>query len=219
MKANGKDAFPDFSAFTSPLIGLQVSRVWQGYGSAIFLEFGNVQPRRRRDGSPRGSRGEWKLMIEWSWRIEGKRRIRCGSWSDGARWPRAFARMQGARVTSVSLFGRLPEISLSLSNRLHLLSMMTAEGDPVWALTPRSLQQRDLAQLFAHQGGNCFPMRVSRMRAWPPSSRDASTTIRKGSRFLGSFMKLPNARRPPRRAAAVCLRVSKEPVTARSSAS
>jgi len=73
-------------------------------------------------------------MIQWSWRIEGKRRIWCGSWSDETRWSRAFVRMQGARVESVSLFGRLPEISLGLSNGLHVLSMMTAEGDPEWAL-------------------------------------------------------------------------------------
>ena len=38
-------------------------------------------------------------------------------------------------VASVSLFGRLPEICLSLSNGLHVLSMMTAEGDPGWELT------------------------------------------------------------------------------------
>jgi hypothetical protein len=80
-------------------------------------------------------------MIEWSWRIEGKRRIWCGSWSDGARWPRAFKRIEGARVVSVSLCGRLPEIELTLSNGLHVLSMMTAEGDPAWALT-RNDEQR-----------------------------------------------------------------------------
>jgi hypothetical protein len=125
----------EFASFSAPLIGLPISRVWQGYGLAIFLEFGRVQPRRRLDGSPGNPRGDWTLMIEWSWRIEGKRRIWCGSWSNGARWPRAFRLIEGTTVVSLSLYGRLPEIELTLSNGLRILSMMTAEGNPAWSLT------------------------------------------------------------------------------------
>jgi hypothetical protein len=127
----------DFSTFVAPLIGLPVSRIWQGYGSAIFLEFGRLHSTRKRGGQPGSPRGDWTLMIEWSWRIEGKRRIWCGSWSDGARWPRAFSRLQNQNVTTITLFGRLPEIDVALSNGLHVVSMMTAEGDPAWALTKR----------------------------------------------------------------------------------
>lgn len=129
---------PDFDVFTASLIELPVSRIWQGYGSAIFLEFGRLHSTRMRDGQPGSPRGEWSLMIEWSWRIEGKRRIWCGSWSDGERWPRAFARLQNASVASVALVGRLHEIDLGLTNGLHLVSMMTAEGDPAWALIKRA---------------------------------------------------------------------------------
>jgi hypothetical protein len=128
---------PEFSSFTAPLIGLPVSQIWQGYGSAIFLEFGDLHSTRKRDGQPGSPRGEWSLMIEWSWRIEGKRRIWCGSWSDGERWPRAFARLQNVSVTTVKLTGRLPEIDIGLANGLHVLSMMTAEGNPAWALIKR----------------------------------------------------------------------------------
>jgi len=128
---------PNFETFIAPLIGLPVSRVWQGYGSAIFLEFGTLHSTRTRDGQPGSPRGDWTLFVEWSWRIEGKRRIWCGSWSDGERWPRAFARLQGQTVTSLRLLGRLPEINLGLSNGLHLLSLMTIESDPGWALIAR----------------------------------------------------------------------------------
>lgn len=131
---------PNFGDFSSPILGLAVSLVWQGYGSAIFLEFGTLtpNPRQRRDGGgPLHPIGEWTLGIEWSWRIEGKRRIWCGSWSEKDRWPRFLQRLQGAKVKSISIFGRLPEISVSFSNGLHLLSMMTAEGDPSWWLTRR----------------------------------------------------------------------------------
>jgi hypothetical protein len=127
----------NFLEFTHALVGMQVSRIWQGYGSAIFIEFGKLQPRRKRDGQPGSPRGEWTLFIQWSWRIEGKRRIWCGSWSDGERWPRAFERLQGAKVASVALQGRLPEIILGFDKGLHLVSMMTAEGDPSWRLSNR----------------------------------------------------------------------------------
>lgn len=128
---------PDFEMFASPLIGLPVSRIWQGYGSAIFVEFGKLQSTKTRDGRPGSPRGEWTLFIEWSWRIEGKRRIWCGSWSDGERWPRVFARLQGQPVSSIELVGRLPEVYLQFANGLYLASMMTAESDPVWSLSHR----------------------------------------------------------------------------------
>jgi hypothetical protein len=138
MNLAAGDAEPDFNSFVSTLIGLPVSHIWRGYGSAIFLEFGALsRGRTRRDGSAGNPRGEWTLMIEWSWRVEGKRRIWCGSSSEKERWPRAFAYLMGANVKSVSLCGRLPEISLDLSNGLHVLSMMTAEGDPEWGLIHR----------------------------------------------------------------------------------
>lgn len=152
MKASDEKSVPDFAEFSSPLLGLTVSHIWQGYGSAIFLEIGALRPnlRLRRDGSQRNPLGEWTLGIEWSWRIEGKRRIWCGSWSDKERWPRALSRLQGTRVESVSIFGRLPEISMSFSNGLHLLSMMTAEGDPEWWLTKREV--RTSASIYVRGG-------------------------------------------------------------------
>jgi hypothetical protein len=126
-----------FDAFVSPLIGLPVAHVWQGHGSAIFLEFGTLTPRVRRDGSPGHPEGEMGLMVEWSWRIEGWRSILCGSWSDEERWPRAFACLTKATVAGATTFGRLPEIDLALSTGVHVVSLMTATGDPVWTLFDR----------------------------------------------------------------------------------
>ena len=129
----------DFKVFTGSMLGLPVSHVWRGYGSAMFIEFGSLTPsrRQRRDGSIGNPSGEFTLIIEWSWRIEGKRRIWCGSWSDADRWPRAFLRLQDARVTAVSVTGRLPEIDIALSNGLHVVSFTTIEGDPEWGLIRR----------------------------------------------------------------------------------
>ena len=127
-----------FEAFVAPLIGLPVAHAWRGGGSNIFLEFGALTPRVRLDGSlstlPEGEMG---LMVEWSWRIEGRRSILCGSWSDEERWPRALACLTKATVAGASTFGRLPEIDIELSTGVHVLSLMTAEGDPRWALFDR----------------------------------------------------------------------------------
>jgi hypothetical protein len=77
------------------------------------------------------------LMIQWSWRIEGRRSILCGSWSDEEKWPKAFGLVRNTTVTSATLFGRLPEIELCLSNGVHVLSFMMAEGNPQWVLFDR----------------------------------------------------------------------------------
>ncbi len=140
MAASGLVA-PDFTTYSSSLIGLPISRIWQGYGSAVFLEFGSIQPRQRRDGSPGNPRGEWTLMLERGWRVEGKRRIWCGSWSDGERWPRVFTRLEKASVVTASLFGRLPEINVGLANGLSVLSMTTQESDPDWTLFKRQASE------------------------------------------------------------------------------
>jgi len=129
----------EFSAFSASLIGLPVSHIWRGYGSALFLEFGELRPSAviRRDGSTGNPTGEMSLMIEWSWRIEGRRSILCGSWSDEQKWPRVFELVCKGRVAGAVLFGRLPEIELSLTNDLRVLSFMTAAGGPDWTLFDR----------------------------------------------------------------------------------
>ena len=72
------------------------------------------------------------LMLEWSWRIEDRTSIRCGSWSEEALWPDVFALLLGSQVRDVRTFGRLPEIEVGLSNGMHILFFMTAEGLPAW---------------------------------------------------------------------------------------
>ena len=40
-----------YAALTARLVGLPVPHVWQGHGSALSLEFGDLRPRVRLDGS------------------------------------------------------------------------------------------------------------------------------------------------------------------------
>ena len=125
----------DFAEFVKPAIGLPVSFLWRGYGSAIFLELGELSARVRRNGTKGNHpRGEWTIMIEWSWRLEGKRRIWCGSWSDEEKWMPLLERLIGSSVANFELIGRLPELLVDFSNGLHLMSLMTAEGQHEWGL-------------------------------------------------------------------------------------
>jgi hypothetical protein len=139
--------------FRAALIGLPLSHVWRGHGSALFLEFGYLTPTIRRNGTPGASRGQMSAMIEWSWRIEDAHSIICGSWSNEDLWDSSFQRIKGQAVLDVAVFGRLPELDIHLSNDLHVLSFMTAEGDPPWALFDR---RADKATLHVRAGQLCL---------------------------------------------------------------
>ena len=88
----------------------------------------------KRDGSVGNSRGDYTIMIEWSWRIESEYAILYGSWSDEEDWQKAFKSLIGCKIQDVSLFGRLPEVSISLTGGFYITSFMTAEGQPAWTI-------------------------------------------------------------------------------------
>jgi hypothetical protein len=126
-----------FASFAASLVGLPISHVWRGYGSAIFIELGELFPRSNRDGSAGHPEGEVSLGIEWSWRIEDHAAIRCGSWSDEALWEPALDTLRGARVAQCELFGALPEIALTTDTGVRFLSFSTTDGQPQWHFVDR----------------------------------------------------------------------------------
>ena len=72
----------DFSAETKPLIGSRIGHAWKGYGSAIFLELGNLTPpKSERLSHPSG---DWCIAIEWDWRVELESRVWVGSSNRGS---------------------------------------------------------------------------------------------------------------------------------------
>ena len=116
---------------------MSVAHTWRGYGSAIFLEFGSLRPRTRRDGSPAQPEGTFGAMIEWSWRIESERAVVCGSWSDDAVLEAGLSALRGTAVTMIETFEKLPKLAIGLSNGCRVLSFMTSAGDPQWTLFDR----------------------------------------------------------------------------------
>jgi hypothetical protein len=131
------EAATSFEMLAAGLSGQIVSHVWRGYGSAIFIEFGKLTPRSRRDGSPGHPEGEVSLGVEWSWRIEDDAGILCGSWSDEGIWEPSLGRLRGARVEGLALFGELPEIELVTEGGVRFLSFSTTDGQPRWHVVDR----------------------------------------------------------------------------------
>ena len=118
----------NFLAVISSLQTMSLSHFWNGYGSAIFLEFGQLTEKIEKDGTLGNPQGEITVGIEWSWRVEDKTSIICGSWSDDELWPPTFDRLIGEKLRQLSLYGRLPEIELTFDNGLRLLSFATSDG-------------------------------------------------------------------------------------------
>jgi hypothetical protein len=145
---------PNFREFREGLVGLAVSHVWRGYGTALFIEFGELRPskRTRRNGTPGNPEGQFGLMIDADWRIERISSIICGSTSDDAARQPTLEALAGGEVKGASLFGRLPEISIELTDGIFVVSFTTSEGDPEWALADR--RNPDLQRWLSVRDGN-----------------------------------------------------------------
>jgi hypothetical protein len=109
---------------------MPITHAWRGHGTALFLEFGELR-KSARERHPKGDAG---VMIEWSWRVERRRSIEVGSWSTDRRIDAGINRLIGPTVVAVNLVGRLPEITVALSDGRWVSSFMTAEGQPRWTI-------------------------------------------------------------------------------------
>jgi hypothetical protein len=131
------EASTAFEALAASLPGQPISYLWRGYGSAVFIEFGDLTPTTNRDGSPGHPEGQVSLGVEWSWRIEDDVTILSGSWSEEDLWEPSFARLRETRVESLKLFGRLPEVELTTDQGIRFVSFSTTDGQPQWHLVDR----------------------------------------------------------------------------------
>ncbi len=126
-----------FNVVASELVGMPVAHVWRGYGSAMFIEFGVLAPRPGKSDTSGHTEGLVSLGVEWSWRIEDQRAIRCGSWSEEDLWESAFDLLREARVARCELFGALPEVVITTETGIRFLSFATTDGQPRWHLIDR----------------------------------------------------------------------------------
>ena len=130
MKTEFRISIEEAKVRLSELEGAVVSHAWRGHGSALFLELGQLEE------NPKGNnpKGEQTIMIEWSWRVEGKNSIIVGSSSENEEIDKVPELVIGKALENVEFFGRLPEISIKFNNALWLLTFMTEEGSPEWSI-------------------------------------------------------------------------------------
>ncbi len=126
----------EFDELVQPIIGLPVAWVWRGYGSAIFLELGELTSKKKivDEKEKISYKGEYTIMIEWSWRVERVKSIYFGSWSTNRVIDNRFPKLKDRTIESIEVQGRLPELYLKLSGGLWLHSFATSEGQTEWCL-------------------------------------------------------------------------------------
>ena len=129
----GKISPADFEELASQLVGLDVSQSRRGAGSAVLLDLGRLTDVPLLKGGV-GREGQATVMIDWSWRVEGPRSVRFGSWSGDTKISNGIASLAGSTVTAIAVEGRLPELMVEFDKRLRIRSFTTVEGQPEWTL-------------------------------------------------------------------------------------
>ena len=56
------------------------------------------------------------------------------------------------KVEDASIYGRLPELSISLTDRLYVTSFMTAEGQPAWTIFSGSAKEHRSGSIAVRNG-------------------------------------------------------------------
>lgn len=122
-----------FSDVIKPLIGQKINHAWKGYGSAIFLEIGDlVFPSE--SSSTKMPSGQWCISIEWDWRVEYQNRILFGSSHTGSSIADRLKGLEGTMIQDVELWGAVPEILVHLSDSSRLRSASMVNGQPEWSI-------------------------------------------------------------------------------------
>ena len=160
VEAAGWDALARFAAVADDLVGMTVSHVWRGLGSALFIEFGELTPRLRGDGSTGNPEGELSLGVEWDWRIEDATSIVFGSGTTDEDWPAHFRRLNGLHVWNLQLTDRLPEIDLAFSNGFRLRTFCTGDSQPQWFVIDKRISTA--GEFCVEDGRVCYRSQTER---------------------------------------------------------
>jgi len=121
-----------FSRLIEPLIGLPVSLPWKGYGSAIFLELGQLTPSEPKYRNH--ADGEASIAVQWDWRVEHQSSVLYGSSNSRPVVEHGLAALKGALIEHLFIAGEVPELTISFSNGHILRTMVMVTGDPEWSI-------------------------------------------------------------------------------------
>jgi len=119
-----------FQALVQPLIGLPISYTWKGYGSAIFIELGELTTVNRRHNAE----GVSTIWVDWDWRVEVGTSVLYGSSNSRPEIKAGIDTLIGSTIQAVSLYGEVPELLVQFSNGHSLRSMVAVSGNPEWRI-------------------------------------------------------------------------------------
>ncbi|MBD8530731.1 MULTISPECIES: DUF3027 domain-containing protein [unclassified Massilia] len=115
------------------LIGLPVSFPWKGYGTAIFLELGELRQglnHQRRTHEE----GEACIHIGWDWRCEAGNAVLFGSSSSRPAIERGVRTLHGSKVVGIAINGKVPELSIEFSTGLRLITAAMLPNGSEWSV-------------------------------------------------------------------------------------
>lgn len=122
----------DIRFLLQSLVGLTVSLPRKGYGSAVFLELGQLTPvvfnRHQYEN------GEACIEIGWDWRVEEGASVLYGSSNSRPEIASGISSLQGTRIQSIDVIGDVPELAVRFSNGQCVRSMAMLTGEPMWSI-------------------------------------------------------------------------------------
>lgn len=123
------DSIEELQEAIQTLVGMPVSLPWQGCGSAICLELGDLSPPRT---GLHMEHGESSIFVEWDWRVENGAVVSFGSSEARPRIKQGIDGLRGTTVVSVSVVGKVPELEVGFSSGELLRTMVMIAGRPQW---------------------------------------------------------------------------------------
>lgn len=125
-----------------PLLGLPVSRIWLGYGQALFLELGRLHieylPRIKLPSGMTIKRrttthGQATVMLDTRWTLRGPRSQRLSRKSPSSEIKKGIALFRGHRVRGIDIQGRPSKLIVDLGGPFEV-SARQRNGAGVWAI-------------------------------------------------------------------------------------
>jgi hypothetical protein len=125
--------------------GYEISHVWLGHASCLFLELGALtQGNPRKDGSIGNSKGEITVCLNFCWRIEKKKSICIGTGASIKRLQNAIKELINTKIISAQTVGRLSELHIELSNNLWLTTFEQYSSQPSWSIHIRNPEEKEI---------------------------------------------------------------------------
>ncbi len=142
----------------APLIGQKAQGCWLGYGSVLFLEFGEPQPIT--DGRQRHPSGESTLWCDKIlWRIEQGDRVLAGSEDDRSVMDSAIGQLNGRILVSGQISQSTGDSLLEFTDHLLLKTFVpTSEEDARWSFRHGSADYVALGPMLAPSTDSDSPL-------------------------------------------------------------